>query len=253
MVEADGDAEDDEAPLPLEQRSVDYWLLAWYAIFWFTVVWTDLHNFTASFRTALGWWPRADGSRGWTVKDLEKFVMEDGQSLLVPPHFLSYYYFRWARTADPLLFQNPIWWQCIEWVNLLCLMPFSLWALRAFWRGDNSVRLPAIIVSSFTFYSLILCIGSSLFGDEPDKVSKQKTIFFFIYVPYLLFPAIVVARLWRERPFSRPLPPALDAALKVAASVVFASFAAAGVAWYFTCESQTAGGVIDTRCAKCAD
>ena len=69
----------------------------------------------------------------------------------------------------------------------------------------------------------------------------------------LLFPCIVVARLWRERPFSRPLAPGLDLALKVSASVVFASFAAAGVAWYFTCESQTRGDVIDARCPKCKD
>ena len=301
--------EDDasEAPLPLAQRSVDYWLLAWYGVFLFTVLWTDLHNFSASLRTAVQW-----GGRSWAVRDLERLVMAEGGSLIFPPRVLSYFYFRWARTADPLLFQNPIWWQCIEWVNLLCLMPFSAWALFAFARGDNSVRLPAIIVSAFTFYSLILCIGSSLFGDEEDKVSKQKTIFFFIYVPCacptarrtrerararacvvalrtsacsrcararvrarapargaspprpapptslaapsdLLFPCIVVARLWRERPFSRPLAPGVDLALKAAASVVFASFAAAGVAWYFTCESETRGDVIDARCPKCKD
>jgi hypothetical protein len=69
----------------------------------------------------------------------------------------------------------------------------------------------------------------------------------------LLFPCIVVARLWRERPFSRPLAPGVDLALKAAASVVFASFAAAGVAWYFTCESETRGDVIDARCPKCKD
>ncbi len=99
---------------------------------------------------------------GTTVQDLEKLVMEDGVSLVVPPHWLSYYYFRWARTADPLLYQNPVWWQCIEWVNLLCLMPFSVVAGWAFYKGYNWIRTPAIIVSSFTFYSLIMCIGTTL-------------------------------------------------------------------------------------------
>jgi hypothetical protein len=77
---------------------------------------TDLHNFTASYR-------------GVEVKDLENVEMA------WPPKILSYLYFRWARTVDPLLYENPIWWQCIEWVNLLCLMPFSLLAIYAFIRG----------------------------------------------------------------------------------------------------------------------
>lgn len=52
--------------------------------------------------------------------------------------------------------------QCIEWVNLLCLTPFAFVAVVGFLRGWNWMRLPAIIVSSFTFYSLILCIGTTL-------------------------------------------------------------------------------------------
>jgi hypothetical protein len=175
---------------PIANRSSDWLFVVWYAIFWFTVMcvaadadpgvgdagarrerrarwmtatdprpphspspisrrWTDLHNFRASVS-------------GTTVQDLEKLVMEDGVSLVVPPHWLSYYYFRWARTADPLLYQNPVWWQCIEWVNLLCLMPFSVVAGWAFYKGYNWIRTPAIIVSSFTFYSLIMCIGTTL-------------------------------------------------------------------------------------------
>jgi len=225
------------APLPLAQRPVDRLLVAWYCVFLFTVLWTDLHNFSASLRTAVQW-----GARSWAVSDLEQLVMRDGGSLVFPPRWLSYYYFRWARTADPLLYQNPIWWQCIEWVNLLCLMPFAALAIPAFARGDNRVALPAVVVSSFTFYSLILCIGASLFGDEPGKVSPQKGIFFFIYVPYLLFPAVVVARLaWAgiDAPFSRALPPAAERALIASASAIFASFAAAGVVWYLRCEAGT--------------
>ncbi len=52
--------------------------------------------------------------------------------------------------------------QCIEWVNLLCLTPFAFVAILGFLRGWNWMRLPAIIVSAFTFYSLILCIGTTL-------------------------------------------------------------------------------------------
>jgi hypothetical protein len=52
--------------------------------------------------------------------------------------------------------------QCIEWVNLLCLTPFAFVAVIAFLRGSSWVRIPAIVVSSFTLYSLIICIGTTL-------------------------------------------------------------------------------------------
>lgn len=201
-------------PLKLSQRSIDYLLLVWYAVFWFTVTWTDLHNFTASLL-------------GVEVKDLEHMT------LVYPPKWLSDFYFKWARTVDPLLYQNPVWWQCIEWVNLLCLMPFSVVALYAFAVGARWIRLPAIIVSSFTFYSLIMCIGTTLFGPER---SANPVMFFWIYVPYLIFPAIVVARVWPDEPFSKPLPARLDAVLKFASTATFAMFLSYVIKWFVTYE-----------------
>jgi hypothetical protein len=131
------------APIPLEERSVDALLALWFVLFAFSTSFTDLHNFTASVR-------------GVEVSALR------GASLTWPPPALTELYFRWAETVDPLLYQNPVWWQCIEWVNMLCLTPFALVAPFAFWRGAAWVRMPAVVVSAFTLYSLILCIGTTL-------------------------------------------------------------------------------------------
>lgn len=79
-----------------------------------------------------------------------------------PPKVLTDIYFKWGRTVDPLLFLNPMWWQCIEWINLLCLTPFSFAAIYGFWAGADWVRVPAIVISSFTPYSLVLCMGSTM-------------------------------------------------------------------------------------------
>jgi EXPERA (EXPanded EBP superfamily) len=128
---------------PISKRSVDYLLAFWFLVFAFSTTFTDLHNFTASLK-------------GVEVHELEHM------DLIYPPKILTYLYFKWARTVDPLLYQNPVWWQCIEWVNLLCLTPFAFVAIIGFLRGWNWIRIPAIVVSSFTFYSLILCIGTTL-------------------------------------------------------------------------------------------
>ena len=153
-------------PLPLSKRGIDLLIVAWFVIFFISTSFSDLHNFIASFM-------------GVQVDALEHM------NLVYPPKALTWAYFRWARSVDPLLHLNPIWWQAIEWVNMLCLTPFAMIASIAFLRGSNQIRLPAvsliiirstlialyppshtsalqIIISSFTLYSLIVCIGATL-------------------------------------------------------------------------------------------
>lgn len=63
MAEVDKSSKKDDAvvnykPLPLSQRKIDLIWGLWYIIFAFTVLFTDLHNFTAAIR-------------GITVQELE--------------------------------------------------------------------------------------------------------------------------------------------------------------------------------------
>jgi len=176
-----GLTKDEDRTLPLWQRPVDFLYLLWYFNFLFAVMFTDIHNFTASFL-------------GMEVHELEHQV-----NMVWPPRFLTDMYFRWARAIDPLLYINPLYWQIMEWINLLGLMPFSICALWGFVRGSNWIRLPAIITSSWTWYSLMICIGCTLYGK--DK-SPDQVMFLAIYIPYLLFPLCVIWRMWEEKPFS---------------------------------------------------
>eukprot|EP01006_Ploeotia_vitrea_P021173 TRINITY_DN53523_c0_g1_i2.p2 TRINITY_DN53523_c0_g1~~TRINITY_DN53523_c0_g1_i2.p2 ORF type:complete len:245 (+),score=123.78 TRINITY_DN53523_c0_g1_i2:200-934(+) len=176
-----GKKSNSDAVVSLLSRPWDLFFVLWFFNFWFSVMFTDIHNFTAS------------------VLGMEVHEMEGRVDMVWPPRFLTKLYFAWARTVDPLLYQNPIWWQVIEWINILCLMPTSLYALHGFIFGNNRIRLPVIITSSFTWYSLMLCIGCTLYGDSP---SPDVPMFLAIYVPYALFPMYSIYRLWDERPFS---------------------------------------------------
>lgn len=131
------------APLSIWKRPIDMFICFWFVVFAFSTTFTDLHNFIASVK-------------GVSVEQLEHMT------LAYPPRVLTDVYFKWGRTVDPLLYMNPVWWQCIEWVNLLCLTPFAFVAVYGFWRGANWVRIPAIVVSAFTTYSLVICMGTTL-------------------------------------------------------------------------------------------
>lgn len=167
--------------LPLWRRPVDLLYILWYINFFVTVTFTDIHNFTASYL-------------GLEVHELEHKV-----DMIYPPRVLTDIYFKWARTIDPLLYENPMWWQVMEWINLLGLMPFSLMALYGFTFGSNWIRMPAIITNSWTWYSLMLCIGSTLYGKNR---TPDVPMFLAIYVPFLVFPMCLVWRLWDDKPFS---------------------------------------------------
>ena len=79
-------------PLPLSARPIDVFLAFWFVVFAFTTTFTDIHNFTASLK-------------GVRVDELE------GMVLAWPPRALTDVYFKWARTVDPLLHANPMFWQ----------------------------------------------------------------------------------------------------------------------------------------------
>lgn len=117
-----------------------------------------------------------------------------------PPKFLTDLYFKWARTVDPLLYENPMWWQAIEWVNLLVLTPYALLAVIGFPLGWRWLRNPGMIVSSFTAYSLAAIIPATLYvrGVPHAGASLPTSLAFHIHHP----PAQL-----RQRP--DPQPPCL--------------------------------------------
>jgi hypothetical protein len=120
-------------------------------------------------------------------------------TLMYPPKVLTDIYFLWARTIDPLLYSSEMWWQAMEWVNMFFLMPFSAIAIVGFVRGWNWMRTPSIIISSWTIYSLILCLAATLWGDNR---TPDVPMFLAVYVPFLILPMCVIWRMWHDKPFN---------------------------------------------------
>eukprot|EP00743_Colponemidia_sp_Colp-15_P008277 GILK01008984.1.p1 GENE.GILK01008984.1~~GILK01008984.1.p1 ORF type:complete len:230 (+),score=20.70 GILK01008984.1:76-765(+) len=196
--------------LPLSKRLVDVLFAIWFFNFWFSVMFTDIHNFTASFR-------------GITVPDLEH------SDMYWPPKFLTKVYFMWARTVDPLLYDNPLFWQVMEWINLLTLMPYSAVAIFGFLRGWKWIRIPGIVTASFTFYSLCICIATTLWGDKP---SPDVPMFLAIYLPYLIFPALIVWRLAEDDPFATPMSSFKSAVISLVGNVTLSMFFLYVLKWF---------------------
>jgi hypothetical protein len=145
--------------------------------------------------------------------------------------------------------------QAIEWMNLCILTPAALLFPYFLLRGNESVRIPAIVVSAFTTYSLVICIGATLFG--PDKSADPSTFTGThahtlpaivthhrchcyvamppdaagIYLIYLLQPYVVIARFWSDAPF-RSISPAFNGTLVLLTSLNFAVFFTYVLKWF---------------------
>lgn len=168
--------------LPLCARPLDLLLVLWFVVYFFTVMISDYHNFTAA-------------NMGITTYELRNVDLTPW-----PPVFITELYLRFCEEADPLLCSNPPFFQAMEYINLLFLLPFSVLAVVAFIAGWNWVRQPAIVSSCCIFFSINICVAESFFG-VPAFRSPSPMLYLAMYTPYWVFPLLVILRLWKPHPF----------------------------------------------------
>lgn len=102
---------------------------------------------------------------------------------------------------DPLLMARPAFFRMMIWVDVLAFGPFYFLASYAFVRGRDWIRVPALVWSGMMFLDVATILFDERFGEFPTP--------HFAFVaganaPWLLLPVGVVARLWRDHPFTRP-------------------------------------------------
>ena len=80
--------------------------------------------------------------------DIEQVVVADPahfQYPVWPPAFMVDAGHWWGRTFDPLLLARPVWWKATIWIDLLFFGPFYAFAIYAFVRAREWIRVPAIV------------------------------------------------------------------------------------------------------------
>lgn len=116
----------------------------------------------------------------------------------------------WGSTFDPVLMARPVWWKMTIWIDALGFGPFYVIAIYAFATGKDWIRLPSIIYSAMLFTNVVIILGEERAG---AYATPHFPIVFLANLPWLLFPLIIIARMWRSpSPFTRatvPSPPAL--------------------------------------------
>lgn len=113
----------------------------------------------------------------------------------------NYWY---AIDTDPLFLHAPTWMRFATGLSAFVYGPFYLVLAWALVKGRNWIQLPAVIyatmISSITG---VLVFGVEFFG-EPEFRVLNVTKFLSLNLPYVLIPLLLLVRMRKPLPFTRP-------------------------------------------------
>jgi hypothetical protein len=138
------------------------------------------------------------------IVDLEQLVIPDPNHFVYPiwpPAIFVDMVHSYARQFDPLVLARPVWWKVTIWFDALGFGPFYAFALYAYIRGKEWIRLPSIMYSTALFTIVTIILAEETFG--PYK-SPQLWVVYLDNAPWLLMPIAIIARMYpNEHPFTR--------------------------------------------------
>jgi hypothetical protein len=136
------------------------------------------------------------------IVDLEQLVIPDPyhfQQPLWPPAPMVEMVHHYGDALDPLLMARPQWWKNTIWLDVLFYGPFYVFALYAFIKGKDWIRIPAIFYGGMMFADVFIILGEEIGGPH---ATPHLPIVLALNLPWLLVPILLTIRLRKDRPFS---------------------------------------------------
>jgi len=137
------------------------------------------------------------------IVDVEQLVIADPNNFqypLWPLPFLVDLVHWWGRTFDPVLLARPAWWKATIWLDSILFGPYYIAAIYAFIKGKEWIRIPSIIFASILFTNVFIILSEELFGIHK---TPETGMVLLANVPWLIFPFIIIYRMWRsDHPFT---------------------------------------------------
>ncbi|MEM7103508.1 MAG: emopamil-binding family protein [Bacteroidota bacterium] len=137
--------------------------------------------------------------------DLEQLVIADPYDFdypLWPPRFIIDAVHWWGSNFDPVLMERPMWWKMTIWIDQLFFGPFYIFAIWAYTKGKNWIRIPSIIYASVMMTNVTIILGEEIWGTHP---TPALGIVLFANASWFLMPVYILWRMWKhEKPFTVP-------------------------------------------------
>jgi hypothetical protein len=139
--------------------------------------------------------------------DLEQLVIADPADFDYPPWpppalvDLVHWY---GEGYDPLLMARPPFWQMTIWIDVLFFGPFYFFAIYAFVRGRDWIRVPALVWSGTMAANVLILLFEERYG---QWASPAFGMVLAANASWLVMPCVMIWRMWRDHPFTAPREP----------------------------------------------
>lgn len=138
------------------------------------------------------------------VIDIEQLMIADPSNFeypVWPPKFLVDHVHWYGKTFDPLQVARPVWWQQVILHEMIFFVPFYPFAIYAFIKGRDWIRVPALLYSASLLTIVLIILREEFHG--PYAAPNFAAVLAF-NTPWLLAPAYMIYRMWRyPHPFTR--------------------------------------------------
>ncbi len=142
------------------------------------------------------------------VVSLEQIVVADPARFTPPlwPPAPALALIHWyERTFDPLLWARPAWYRATIWIDVVAFGPFYAFAVYAYARGRDWIRLPSVVWASMMFTNVFIILFDELLGVH---ASPHPAAVVGANASWLVVPFVVVWRVARsEHPFTEEVAP----------------------------------------------
>jgi hypothetical protein len=135
--------------------------------------------------------------------DLEQIVIANVRHFAYPawpPRAVIDLAHRYGDHYDPLLMARPPFFRMTIWIDVVFFGPFYVFAIYAFLRGRDWIRLPALVWSGTMCANVLIILMEERYG---RYATPHFPFVLALNAPWLLLPFAVIWRMRREHPFSR--------------------------------------------------
>jgi hypothetical protein len=140
------------------------------------------------------------------IIDLEQLVVKDVHNFTYPfwpPAFMIDLVHWWGNTFDPLLMARPPFWKATIWLDVVVFGPFYLFALYAFIKGKDWIRVPTLVVMPILFTNVFIICSEEIWG---ISATGNLPMVLFANAAWFLFPVFLIWKMWKNpNPFTKEL------------------------------------------------
>lgn len=136
--------------------------------------------------------------------DFEQIVIRDPNNFqypIWPPKIAIDLVHWWGNRFDPVLMARPAWWMATIWWDSLLFGPYYAFAIYAFIKGREWIRIPTIIYSSIMLSGVTVILTEEAFGIH---ATPNLPIVLLANASWVIVPVYLLFRMsFDPHPFSK--------------------------------------------------